>query len=237
MILQNLEPYYRDERTAIYCCDCMELMKMLPDNCIDLVVTSPPYNIGTGKGANWKAKEWYSDDMPESEYQKWQRSIVLECLRVSEVVCYNHKVRNRDLRVIHPVFWLPHEYLYQEIIWSRERTPQMNKCYFHPTDERIYILATNPKGIMKDNGNFSTVWEIRFNQRTDFPNPNTFPDELVERCTRAFTEENGIVFDPFLGSGTTCVVARKMGRRSIGCDIVEEYCEVAKRRILGVRTD
>ncbi len=205
------------EINKVYNIDCSLLMDKIKEQSINLIITSPPYNLILPKGENWKIKSWYKDDLSEENYQKWQRE---KMLGISRVVCYNHKVRNKNLTAIHPMSWIPSQYLYQEIIWDRNITPQVSKKYFLPVDERIYILAKNRKDIML-NQKLKTVWRIRPRQNVGFP--NAFPFELVENLVRAFTREGDIVFDPFVGSGTTVLQAYKMKRNYLGCEVVEEY--------------
>jgi len=76
------------------------------------------------------------------------------------------------------------------------------------------------------------VWEIP--PRIDTEHPATFPIELCKRCIDACSNEKDVVFDPFCGSGTTCVAAKMLGRKYIGIDISEEYCEIARERLTQV---
>lgn len=229
-----MKPYYHDDWVTIYHGDCKSVLKHLPSQSVDLILTSPPYNIGLhNTRQNWGSqsrKDWYSDTLSEGEYQRQQRDIVAEMLRVAKVVCYNHKLRQRSLRQIHPLSWLPMEHLYQEIVWDKRNTPQIHPAYFYQVDERIFVLTTSSKEVMKNNQGLTTVWPIPTRQRTGFP--NAFPLELARRCIRAFTVVGGLVLDPYLGSGTTVFAAKELNRKCVGIEIKEKYCEIATIRYL-----
>lgn len=100
---------------TLYCGDCLEKLKLIEDNSIDCIVTSPPYNKGckAGDAKKYKNKIWnpsisydvYSDDMPEEEYEKWQIEVMNELwrtLKLSGSVFYNHKIRRWG---VHIKYW------------------------------------------------------------------------------------------------------------------------------------
>ena len=84
--------------------------------------------------------------------------------------------------------------------------------------------------------NRRTVWEIPLSKSRD-AHFAVFPEKLVEICILAGCPQNGIVLDPFIGSGTTAVVAQRLGRSFVGVDSNPEYCEIARQRLHRRRTD
>jgi site-specific DNA-methyltransferase (adenine-specific) len=110
--------------------------------------------------------------------------------------------------------------------FRRDGTPEKGKnegdCNLH--DGR-WDQAFHPKGRNK-----RTVWSIALSKFRD-AHFAVFPEELVTTCVLATCPEEGVVLDPFLGSGTTAVVARKLNRKYVGIDCVEEYCEMARKRL------
>ena len=217
-------------------------MKGIPDGAVDLVVTSPPYNIvseysGGGPHSNRKtfyrnynSDAWYDDDMPESEYQKWQKDCIAEMLRIcSGSVFYNHKVRYAIKRrgvVYHPMDWLSSFPLWCEIIWQRDMCGQ-NVPRFNSVDERLFQF-NRPK-VWNERG-YSTVWHLRHEQNR-LGHPCPFPLTIPRRCIQCTTDPGAIVLDPFLGSGTTAVAAKQLGRRYIGIEINPDYCKIAEDRL------
>ena len=104
------------ELDTILCADCIETTSQLPDGCVDLIVTSPPYNNyenkrhGFGPRPAWRGRDIdygaYDDEMPEDEYQKWQQDVIVELLRLTKTtgtVAYNHKNRIRNWGIISPL--------------------------------------------------------------------------------------------------------------------------------------
>jgi site-specific DNA-methyltransferase (adenine-specific) len=219
--------------------DCLEVMKGLPDKCIDLIITSPPYNLGkthhTGNN-RFKSYSQYNDDMPEELYQQWQIEILNECYRVLKQdgsMWYNHKNRIRNGILITPYEWLLKTKftMKQEIVWFNG-SQNFDKCRFYPMTERLYWLTKSPKTKMFNSINHHDVFD-----KKDWPPVGTkgkfkraFPEKMVEDIISCFPNTR-IVLDIFSGSGTTCAVAKRMGKQYIGIDISEEYCEIARRRI------
>ena len=224
--------------------DCMEVLKELPDNSIDLVVTSPPYNLKNstgngmkdGRGGKWanaaliEGYENYDDCMPNDEYAKWQHEVLLELVRVIKddgAIFYNHKWRVQagliqDRRDI--VYDVP---LRQIIIWKRKGGINFNAGYFLPTYEVIYLIAKKNFKLAPHANSYGDVWEIMQEQRNDHPAP--FPVELIDRIISSTTSK--VILDPFMGSGTTAVVAAGLGRDFIGIEKSARYCESAYERL------
>lgn len=226
------------------CGDTIDVMKKIPDGSIDLVVTSPPYNLKNstgngmkdGRGGKWSnaalinGYSHYNDDMPHDEYSKWQRDCLTEMLRIipeNGAIFYNHKWRvqagilqNRnDIISDFPVR--------QIIIWRRKGGINFNPGYFLPTYEVVYLIAKPEFKLAKKANAYGDVWD--FVQESKNQHPAPFPEALIDRVISSTNAET--VLDPFMGSGTTALVARKLGRQFIGIDISPEYCEMAQKRL------
>lgn len=215
----------------------------LDDESVDIVITSPPYNLGHDEwnmgGEDRESREdgiGYDDDIPEQEYQQWQLDVFDELYRVASdgaSFFYNHKPRQRDGTVIHPIEWLQDDRnpwtVRQEIVWDRTSTHNHSKTLFWPHTERVYWL-TKGKPTVPDVGvGMPDVWEFHGPKpNTDHPAP--FVDELPAKCLEAVACEGDVVLDPFGGSMTTCEVAAKVGHPSIGVDVETEYVERARAR-------
>ena len=220
--------------------DCLEIMKTMPDKCMDITITSPPYNLNKKASGGGTSKQdydgWYPDDMPEDQYQSWQKEIVKELIRVTKgSIFYNHRIRyawhNRNKyrvpsNIYHPLQWLGEFPIWCEIIWDRRGTSghANNRC--RVADERIYQIGKPHK--FHDMG-YTTVWGIP-------PTKNeghvcSFPKELVRRCILMSSDPGDVVFDPFMGAGVTGVVAKSLDRNFIGIELKIEYFEMSKRNI------
>lgn len=233
-----------DFLNKIICGDAVEVMRQIPTKSVDLVVTSPPYNLKNstgngmkdgrgGKWANAALQDGYSDhhdSMPHEEYVQWQRDCLAEMFRVineAGAIFYNHKWRvqngllqdRQDIVSGFPVR--------QIIIWRRKGGINFNPGYFLPTYEVIYLIA-KPKFRLAPKANaHGDVWE--FMQEMNNPHPAPFPLALIKRIIGSTTAN--IVLDPFMGSGTTAVAAKQLERQYIGIDISSQYCEIAQARV------
>ena len=237
-----------DFENKIICGDCLEVMKGWPDDCVDLVVTSPPYNLvreytggGPRSGRQYKTHiqrqyRWYADNMPEDEYLEWQKCVVRRLHNICRgSVFYNNKLRyalKRRGMTYHPYEIVKGLPLWTEIIWNRGVSGAGNWPRWCPQEERIYQIGRPVTWNGYDGGN---IWNIRPSINNN-GHPATFPIEIPKRCILACTHPGHIILDPFCGSGTTCLAARKLGRRYIGIDISPEYCKVAEERIRAVDT-
>ncbi len=227
--------------------DCIELMDQIPEKSVDLIVTSPPYNIKNstgnglknGSGGKWPQAELikgyanYNDAMPHEEYVAWQRhclSAMMRVLREDGAIFYNHKWRVQGGLLQDRADIVGEFPVRQIIIWQRNGGINFNPGYFLPTYEVIYLIA-KPKFKLAPKANAQgDVWRIP--QESNNPHPAPFPVELAQRCIESTTAK--VVLDPFLGSGTTAVAAELSRRKWIGIDISEEYCDFARERIADV---
>lgn len=228
------------------CGDSLEIMRGIPDATVDLIVTSPPYNLKNstgngmkdGRGGKWKNARLmngyaaHHDNMPHDQYVIWQRACLAEMFRLLKedgAIFYNHKWRvqggilqNRD----DIVKGFP---VRQIIIWRRKGGINFNAGYFLPTYEVIYLIA-KPKFKLAPKANaHGDIWE--FMQDMNNPHPAPFPQELIERIISSTHAK--IILDPFMGSGTTAAAAAKLKRHYIGIDIAQEYCQMAEKRLKG----
>jgi modification methylase len=228
----------------IICGDCLEVMKQMPDESIDLAVTSPPYNLKNstgngmkdGRGGKWanaaliNGYSHYDDNMPHDQYNDWQHACLKEMFRLIKqdgAIFYNHKWRVQDGLIQDRKEIIKDLPVRQIIIWKRKGGINFNAGYFLPTYEVIYLIPKpNFKLAPKANA-YGDVWE--FAQEMNNTHPAPFPVALIDRIIRS-TNAN-IVLDPFSGSGTTAVVAMGLNRKYIGIDISPDYCRHTEKRI------
>ena len=213
-------------------------MKTLDDESFDVCVTSPPYNLGKfqktpeGKRMTTQPYATYHDDEPEPEYQEWQVGVLNELWRVCKSVAfYNHKIRIRDNRSIHPMEWLP---LYkwtilQEVVLDFGATGLTDNRRFYPVTERIWVLGKTGTEKLDNVEHYTDVWKMPKVARAISGHPATFHERLPERCLRSVPWAKRVI-DPFSGTGTVCNVAARMGIESLGIEISEKYIEISKER-------
>lgn len=234
----------QDFINKIVCGDAVEVMKKIPDGVVDLIITSPPYNIKNstgnglkdGRGGKWanaalqKGYANYDDCMPHEEYVKWQRESLKEMMRIisdAGAIFYNHKWRVQDGLLQDRQDIVSGFPVRQIIIWKRKGGLNFNPGYFLPTYEAIYVIA-KPKFRLAPKANaHGDVWE--FTQEMKNEHPAAFPVNLIDRIVSSTNAK--IILDPFMGSGTTAISAINFKRNYIGIDISPEYCEMAGERV------
>ncbi|MBU4077704.1 MAG: site-specific DNA-methyltransferase [Euryarchaeota archaeon] len=233
-----------DYINKIICGDSLTIMRQMPDKCLDLVVTSPPYNLKNstgngmkdGRGGKWanaalvNGYSHYDDNMPHDKYSQWQKDCLTEMFRLIKddgAIFYNHKWRvqagllqdRQDIVGDFPVR--------QIIIWRRKGGINFNPGYFLPTYEVIYLIAKpNFKLAPKANAH-GDVWEFTQEMNNDHPAP--FPVALIDRIISSTSAQ--IILDPFSGSGTTAIVAMGLKRNFIGIELSPDYCKISENRI------
>ena len=231
--------------------DARDVLKKLPDNSVHLMVTSPPYNAG---------KE-YDEDLTLEEYLDFIEEVMKEVYRVlvwGGRVCFNVANLGRKPYIpLHAFLWerfikigfLPRG----EIIWDKGDAVSGSSTAWgtwmsavNPTlrDQHEYILVLSKGSFKRDGkGKKSTITREEFLEFTRsvwrFPpesakrvgHPAPFPEDLPYRCIQLYTFEGDVVLDPFAGSGTTCVVAQKTGRRFACIEKNARYVEIARKRL------
>lgn len=233
------------EINKIYNEDCLKTMSSIPDNSVDLIVTSPPYNKNAHASASGTDKSWsalrgrqipydvYSDDMPQDKYEDWQKEVMSECIRVLKPhgsLFYNHK----DIivnGVIIPPKWVYDFNVHQQIIWNRGSSLANDPHYFQPITEYIYWIVKEPKNVFFDKSKSvfrQNIWRINTDKNK---HPAPFPLVLVENCISCCSKKGDLVYDPFMGSGTTAIAALLLERNYIGSEISPQYVEMANKRI------
>ena len=242
-----------DYENKIVCADSLKELKKLPDNCIDIIFTSPPYNFGL-------AYDNHNDTTSWNHYFDMLFGIFKECIRVlkyggrfvvnvqplySDYIPAHHLISN---------FFIENKMIWKgEIIWEKNnynckmcsygswKSP--SSPYLKYTWEFVEVFC---KGDLKKSGKSENAdisaddfkswvvakWSIAPERHMkEYGHPAMFPENLVERVLKLFSFKNDIVLDPFNGAGTTAVVAKKTGRRYLGIDISQEYCDTANKRL------
>ncbi len=239
------ELHYPDDFIDQFICgNATDVMQQIPSGSVDLVVTSPPYNLKNstgngmkdGRGGKWSGAalvdgySHYGDNVPHEEYVRWQRVCLEEMLRVipeDGAIFYNHKWRvqagllqdRNDIVAGFPIR--------QIIIWKRKGGINFNPGYFLPTYEVIYMIAKPEFKLVEKANAHGDIWE--FGQESKNRHPAPFPVSLIERIISSTNAK--VVLDPFMGSGTTALAAKNLDRNFIGIDISPEYCDMALQRL------
>ena len=237
----------------IICGDSEEVLKKLPDNCIDLVFTSPPYNFGLDYENHKDGTKW------EDYFDKLLR-VFKECIRVVKYggrIVVNVQPLYSDYIPIHHIisdFFMKNKMIWRnEILWEKNnynckytawgswKSP--SKPYMKYTWEFLEVFS---KGDLKHEGDSKNAditgdefkawvlakWSIAPEKKMkEYGHPAMFPENLVDRALKLFSFKGDIILDPFNGVGTTPKVAKQTGRRYLGIDTSEEYCKKSEERL------
>ncbi|MBI4654547.1 MAG: site-specific DNA-methyltransferase [Nitrospirae bacterium] len=226
--------------------DALTVLKTFNSDFIDVGVTSPPYNKQE-KHKGWLVKnvkyDSYKDIKSEEEYEEEQINVLNEIFRITKEggsFFYNHKTRWEKGTMIHPMKWLLKTKwtIRQEIIWDRMIAANIRGWRFWQVDERIYWLykpiRNNKIGkeLESKNALLTSIWRFSPESGQKNTHPAPFPITLPVRIITSILNDNdGIVLDPYCGSGTTLVAAKLLNKKFIGIDISEEYIQHAKQRL------
>lgn len=250
--------YYKNEYGIILNMDCVEAMKLMPDECIDLTVTSPPYdNLRTYDGFSWDfeatAKELYRITK--------QGGVVVWVVGDATVKGSETGTSFKQaLYFIEIGFNLHDTMIYQKA----QSCFGSNKCYLQSFEYMFILSKGTPKTInfirnrknkrsgiesmtssglskdgkkskrikkeMKEYGKRKNIWTYGVGGGNT-GHPAVFPEQLANNHIISWSNQNDIVFDPFMGSGTTAKMAMLNNRKFIGCELSENYCEIIKERL------
>ena len=232
-----------DYRNQIIHNNTLAALQGLPDEIIDLSITSPPYNKqerNNGRLVKRVVYETYKDRQPEADYQNNQVGVLDEIYRATKPggsFFYNHKLRYLDGVMIHPLDWLKKTkwLLKQEIVWDRTIAGNIRGWRFWQVEERIFWLYKPRNGRTKgpelasSDAKLTSIW--RGLPEGNNPHPAPFPLWLPARIIISLLKQPGLVCDPYMGSGTTLVAAKLLGHDYLGIDLDDNYCQMANDRL------
>ena len=220
--MKNIELWYGD---------CLGLMKDIPDGSIDLVVTDPPYKTtsrgssgGTGgilkEEINKRGKVFKHNDI---EFNEWLPELyrVLKDTGHAYIMSNNKNLKNMLMEIENVGF-----NIYKTLIWAKN-SPITNMYYM---DSHEYIIFCR-KGKAKRINNCGTKSVLNVDNPRNKVHPTEKPVELMEVLITNSSQEGELVFDPFMGSGTTGVACLNTNRNFIGIELDEHYFNIAKVRI------
>ena len=254
------DKFESSETTVIYHGDCLDLLKSIPNESLQLVVTSPPYNIG---------KE-YEKKLHLDSYLQQQAHVIAECVRAlspNGSICWqvgNYVDSGAIIpldTVLYPIFSNLALRMRNRIIWHFEHGLHCSRrfsgryetiIWFTKSEDYLFNLDPvripqkypgkryfkGPKTgqyscnpLGKNPGDLWVIPNVKSNHIEKTEHPCQFPVELIERLVLSLTNEGDWVLDPFLGTGTSIIAAIRYGRRGVGAETVPKYIELARERI------
>ncbi len=230
---------------TIICGNCLTVLPQIPDNSVDMVFTSPPYNTGN-KGKNKDMYMEYIDNLDNEEYYKLLSCSLTQMLRICKGLVFfniNYMVNNKKslYRLIHEFS----DYLRENIIWDKLRCQPPIGNILGKRYEYILLFTKNNDFIInepydnkaKNYTKFFGNWLCNLIQlstssdQIEYSNIHRagFPLSLPKIFIDIYTKEGDIVLDPFNGLGTTCIAAKELKRKYIGIELSKKYCEIAEK--------
>lgn len=254
-MIKNLNPYYHDEQSSLYLGNALELLKEMEEESVDVIFADPPYflsndGISCSSGAmvsvnkgNWDKMQYSGYDDKHSFNRDWIRSCK-RVLRKNGTIWISgsyHNIYSIGMALEQEGFKI-----LNNITWQKTN-PAPNlacRCFTHST-ETVLWAKKNDKGVShyfnyqlmkEDNGGkqMKDVWTgsvTKPSEKIEGKHPTQKPLYLLERIIRASTKEGELILDPFCGSSTTGVAAKRLGRMFIGIDQEEEYLNLSVRRL------
>ena len=225
----------KDIINKIHCADCLEFMKQMPSKSVHLVLTDPPYGINYDK--------WDKLDL------KWIKETSRILKEDGSIGCFHgwsfvEKVKKELEKYFILRNW---------IIWDRVKGRGAKYNFVSTREDILWLTKSNDYIFNKQSSNIekktkgmglknkdkyrklSNIWTdispIVPWSKERVSHPTQKPLKLIERIVKISSDENNIVFDPFLGSGTTALACQNLKRNFIGIDISSKYCEIARKRL------
>ena len=237
----------------IYKEDCLKTLSRMEDDSIDLVITSPPYNmnlrISSGKyhsrqvvkELTTKYKD-FSDNLPIEDFYNFHSKVLRELLRVSDLIFYNIQIVTGSKRAFFKIIGEFSDHLKDIIIWDKGHAqPAILEKVLNRQSELILIFEKDypisrqfrKRGQFR-RGTLSDIWSIS-RESNKLDHGAVFPEQLVETILLNFSKSEDLIYDPFMGSGTTGAACKKLGRKFIGSEICTEYIDFARKRIKRIK--
>ena len=236
--------------------DCLSILKGLPSNIANIAVTSPPYNMNLRistlpsgkikhhsrqivKEISTKYKS-FDDNLTMGDYFTFNVSVVSELLRVAPLVFYNVQFLTGNKSALFRLIGHFADQLKEIIVWDKVNSqPAISELVLNSQFEVILVFDRDRAASRKfsegqfKRGTLSNCWEIKRGARQHKDHGAVFPEKLAGRIIENFSLVGDVVIDPFMGTGTTGFVAKKLGRDFIGIEMDPDYFEHSRRRIEG----
>jgi DNA modification methylase len=210
-----IEPYYKEDGITLFCAKCEDVLPQLQEQSVDLVLTDPPYNVG---------KEYDGDEDRRDDYVEWIQAWFKQCERVARA-----SIVITPGMVSVPLWLADIKRTHFLIAWTKQNNCSRNyigKTSGFQTWEPVLVYGKAKKCILRD----SIDCPIAIQSDAGW-HPCPKPIKLWKWLIDQFTDIGDTVLDPFVGSGTTLLAAKRTGRKAIGIEQSEDYCRRIVERL------
>jgi len=229
------------ELNKIYCESNLETMAKMPNNFVDYVLTSPPYNVGKN-GLNGEGKKYnlHNDTLDSSNYFEQQKHLINELLRVTKYhIFYNIQLLSGNKNSVMKLMGVFADNIKEIIIWNKKNgVPAMEQGVFNSAYEYIIVFSNDQPNKRKFydtefRGTQNNVFTIKNTHSNPFSDVHKaiMPLDIPRYFMQLFGKEKDIWYDPYMGTGTTAVGAIEEKRKFIGSEISQEYIDLANKRL------
>ena len=213
-----------DYENKVICGDCLEVMKGIPDNSVDLVLTDPPYGIGYSR----HIENPKHDKLKNDSNLLWLKDFLINVRRIlkdnGSIYCFC-SWHNVDIfkQEIEKKFCIRNM-----LIWSKGGMGMGDLDTTYGCTYELCFYANQSPQILNGDRDKDV---LSYKRSGNLCHPTQKPENLFKFLISKSSKENDLILDPFLGSGTTAVAAKQLGRRFIGIEISPEYCKIAEQRL------
>ena len=233
-------PYYNQDGMIIYNEDCRKAMLALRQE-VDYTITSPPYNIGANNMRPPKYGKKVIDIKTDNEYYDLLDEALGIMIDITKYhVFFNVQMLSANRTVIIELMYKYRDKYKDRIIWNKTNAaPAIEPGVMNSSFEDIHIFTKlDPEKRKFDNCSFERgtlknvlSGTIAVNREYSKKHRATFPEYLPGWIIKNFTQKGDTILDPFAGTGTTLFVARKLGRKAVGIELRQDYCDLALHRL------
>jgi site-specific DNA-methyltransferase (adenine-specific)/modification methylase len=225
------------EINKIYCESNLDTMAKMPNNFVDYVLTSPPYNVNTERIAKYKD---FKDDLTQDSYFEQQKELITELLRITKKhIFYNIQMVSGNKIALHKLIGHFANNIKEVIIWQKIGQPAISEKVFNSAFEYIIIFSNDePNKRYFSDANFkrgtqSNIFKILNSHSNPFAKEHKaiMPLDIPRYFMINFGNENDIWYDPYMGTGTTAVAAIEERKNWIGSEISKEYYDISNKRL------
>ncbi len=220
------------ELDTVYCGDCLELMKEIPDESVNLVFTDPPYGIGEAAGKNRSRSKAFGS-LSHAPHNTRKRIIPAKDYGFAawDNSCPDQKAFSEIFRISQNqiifggnYFNLPPSPCW--LVWDKDNSGDFADCEL--------AWTSFSSAVRKFKFRWNGMLQEDMKHKEQRYHPTQKPVKLFMEILERYSKPGDVVLDPFLGSGTTAIAAKRLGRHFIGIELSPEYCEIARKRIAAV---
>lgn len=239
--------YLEDKQYIIKNQDCMQVLNDLPDHLVDLILTDPPYNLGLfmkERATNLKAMRpnfFGAAGWDDLDFESWKESMdamFAQCARISREGA--SMIVFMSIIKVETIIQLAtkHGFYYKTTgIWHKlnPMPRNMNLHFINSTEAWLYFVYKKHTGTFNNEGkaihDFFETSVTPSGEKVHGKHPTQKPVALLSNFVRLLSNEGDVVFDPFMGSGSSGVAALSLGRKFIGAELNPDYCALTERRL------